>query len=143
MPSLSPEIKFLVQLFVISHQQEFPSQISLRLPAKDHRASAHAFSYLLPPHRPTLIFAYELPDSPRHPRWLQVIHLPTQKLVHLLRRFEKYRGKKVISEESKCDFSNVAISFSKLLKCFIYNKNSVDLLIKKKNKIFGKFLYIL
>ncbi|KAL0131013.1 hypothetical protein PUN28_002543 [Cardiocondyla obscurior] len=79
---LRREANILVQLFVISHQQEFPSRISLRLPAKDHRAdraSAHAFSYLLPLCRPTLIFAYELPDSPRHLRWLQVIHLPTQK----------------------------------------------------------------
>lgn len=43
--------------------------------------------------RSTLIFAYELPDSPRHPRWLQVIHLPTQKLARLLRPYEKDRGK--------------------------------------------------
>lgn len=93
-------MKFVVRLFVILHQQEFPSRISLRLPAKDHRTGLlkcpHAFSCLLPPpHRFTLIFAYELPDSPRHSRWLQVIHLPTQKLVRLLRRFEKHCGKKV------------------------------------------------
>lgn len=105
--SLGREMRFLVRLFMILHQQEFPSRISLRLPAKDHRTGLrkcpHAFSCLLPPpHRFTLIFAYELPDSPRHPRWLQVIHLPTQKLVRLLRRFEKYRGKKVTPRRDSC-----------------------------------------
>lgn len=54
--SLCREMRFLVQLFVILHQQEFPSRISLRLPAKDHRTGLrkcpHAFSCLLPPPSP-------------------------------------------------------------------------------------------
>lgn len=106
--------RFLVQLFAGSLRQEFPPRISLRLPAKDHRAdcaSAHAFSYLLPPQRATLIFAYELPDSPRHPRWLQVIHLPTQKLVRLLRRVRKIPRQKSDSpgrQNNRCFADDVA-----------------------------------